>query len=120
MIERKSKKISLFNKELSLHERDAQDVLNLNEWITNEKADSKTAIIFHAAMVSDALKDNHRTLTGLKIFKKWQLKRITSINYLMRKLSMSELNALSEQVYKLEGVDVDAQKKKKSIKKTKI
>lgn len=104
----RSEEIELFGKKYLLTQRIAMDTLDLIEF-TERKLRAGTltrrAQTFISAMcVSKGLEYNWRRLSHFSI-KRIKLKWLFRAKRLMKKLSLEQLNTLSEKVLELEGVD---------------
>ncbi len=110
--ERKSKTIDLFGVRAELTERSAGDVNRLIEFSKRkQEKDYSDFVIEASVVVADALKSNYENLSALQYFKKRKLQKLFSKENLLKNLSASQLFELAAEVYKLEGVEVDAKKK---------
>lgn len=111
--------IELFGKKLLLSERTARDVNTLQKHSSEGIKDSLDALMQSAVMVRDALKINLFEFEG-KQFKWWQFrskKKYIELSAIVNtekilSLPMRVISNLSLEVLKLEGIDVEAVKKK--------
>jgi len=104
--------VKLFEMNLILAARSVFDVRALEEFVTNNpKKDEQINLKILLTIVQDGLKPN---ITGLKkwqIFKRLKLKKMFSDMYLVKNLTVQELNDLVLKVRVLEGYDPEKKKK---------
>ena len=118
---RKSEKVKLFGKELTLTERNAGDVLSLIEFASSDEGKHPSAMLYILAyVVHSALKNNlkepelkYKSIPKWKFLKKKEaLKELNKFeaqieaSNLMGELSSLELSDLAEKVYIMEGLDI--------------
>lgn len=116
--ERKTKQIVLFGRKLTLSERYAGDILRLSSYYKKNTSDD--AVLFsYGVMIRDALKVNneiaeelYRKTSFFKPIKKLRaylnirnMKRVTSIDFIMDNLYTSMLIDIRKEILLLEGAD---------------
>lgn len=104
--------IELFGKKVLLSERTARDVEKLRLYSKNTEGSISDSVFQSAVMVRDALQINFKKLKWWQIVKRLWLKQICNEKYLIKHLSERVIFKLSEKVLVLEGVDIEALKKK--------
>lgn len=112
----KTEKIELFGKELILSERFARDVNKLFAFSKQKKEKNFTDILIEASiMVEDALKLNYVNLKWYQFWRKRNLKRMLSKEYLIANLSPSVIFDLAKRIYELEGIIPETDEKKTPV-----
>ncbi len=113
------KEIELFGKKLLISERTARDVNALQKYASESNKDNFDGVLQSAIVIRDGLKINLLPFVNIPI--KWyqhkrkkDLKELQSIINVEKILSLSirVIGELSLEVLKLEGVEVEALKKK--------
>ena len=106
-MERQNKQIKLFEKDILLFERDAQDVFSLVDFLDKQPKPEtdKIALQLHmlimGSVISASLKHNYTNSILYKIFK--HTPKEYTIDYLLQHLTVNELNEYAKLVYDLEG-----------------
>lgn len=102
---RNTKEIELFGFKLNLSERNAQDVLDLAEYV---KASEDSNINLYSAgyTIESGLRSNYADIRFYD-FKKKKLKKLLSTKNILKSLSTKEIFDIALEVYKLEGYKVD-------------
>jgi hypothetical protein len=107
-----TKEIELFGKKLILSERTARDVNKLIAYSKKNTEKEFVDMLIEAAItIEDGLKNNFSNLRWYNIFKRYGLRKLLSKENLIANLSSSQLFDLSKQVYQLEGVEIEDEKK---------
>ncbi len=104
--------IELFGKKVLLSERTARDVEKLRLYSQKTEGSISDSVFQSAVMVRDALQINFKKLKWWQIVKRLWFKKICNEKYLIKHLSERVIFKLSEKVLVLEGVDIEALKKK--------
>lgn len=112
--ERKSEPIVLFGMDLLLTERDAIDIIKLQEFSKkyNNNFNIGITMFESATVLADALKINFKLTKWYEIKRKYKLWKCINPKYILKKLSNTEIRKLTEKVFELEGVDIESLKKK--------
>jgi len=106
-MERQNKQIKLFEKDILLFERDAQDVFSLVDFLDKQPKPEtdKIALQLHirimGSVISASLKHNYTNSILYKIFK--HTPKEYTIDYLLQHLTVNELNEYAKLVFDLEG-----------------
>jgi hypothetical protein len=106
VLQTKTKEIELFGEKYLLSERTAFDVMSVTELFPGGKMTNSEAASLFAYVVSQALKINLNNLKWYQVFKKRKINKIISTKYLLKNLSVSQIDELWKQVMELEGVDL--------------
>jgi len=103
-------KSEILNRYIS--ERTAQDLFDLQEYIDSlEEQTTPQNLFISAVIVKQSLKAAYSNLPLWKrLFSYFKYHK--SERWIMKKLSMIELNKICEEVFSLEGVDINEVKKK--------
>lgn len=97
---RKEKPVKLFGLKLKLRERNAQDVLNLQEYQLSEGANH---VLAFAQAISDALEPNYRLTTKRRwLFWKKETKELFTANFVLSNLSISQVKELYSDIVELD------------------
>lgn len=112
LLTNKSEKIELFGKELILSERFARDVNKLIAFSKQKKDKDFTDMLIESAIViEDGLKLNYINLKWYMFLEKRQLRKLLSKENILSNLSSAQIFNLAKQVYELEGLLPDDEKK---------
>lgn len=108
---RKTKKITLFGKDLLLSVRYASDVIDSsNFWNKCDKTPGNL-VFLSAVILRDSLKVNIENVEWYKLIKKRELKKLLRLKNILSSIFVNELPILNEDILILEGVSKDDIKK---------
>lgn len=99
----KTANIKLFGKDYIISERVFYDHLKV-ERVSKMKGCEKQVPFM---ILSDALSINWKQMSKIRFIKRWKLKNKFKVVNLMKHLTFSDIKALTEEVYKLEGMQVE-------------
>lgn len=103
---------------LGLYPRRTLDVVLLAEY--SREHDSEIDRLYQVTyIVRDGLKPNLTDCKWWQLIRKFRIKKLLSLQYLMKLYNLSELNTIASIILKLEGVEVDAIQDEKAVKKKK-
>ena len=114
IFERKKIEIDILGKHLFLTESNAKDFIDLTQFIieNNQNKDLSFLIYQNAYSIHNALIYNVSIIPKYRFIKRIKMKRLIRVHNLMKKLSSSEINKLSNEVSQLEGLKVSKKKVK--------
>ncbi|MBU1095839.1 MAG: hypothetical protein KKB34_05095 [Bacteroidetes bacterium] len=118
-LNRKHKESILFGRKVVLAQRDSYDIMMMTNFAMKNRGKLTPEVFLYetAKVVETGMKYSYKILPWYRVIKKLLLRRILRVNYLLKNLSQEELVDLSTQVYELEGINVNADKKKVMKKK---
>ena len=106
--------VKIGNLELKVYKRLAFDVIELAEFARAENSET-AQIVQMCKIVADSLKRNAEGLRLWQFWKKRKIQRATSIEGVMKGLTIAEVNEIAMKVLTLEGLVVDDKKKEAVI-----